>query len=91
MVKKNLNNFNTQTDFHNYSTRNNYKLVVPKVRLTKTRNYVNTMAVNLFNKLPPQSHSVSDNRFKSTINSWLVRNPFYKINEFLDANVDIEF
>ena len=90
-IKKNLNNYKTKTNVHKHSTRYNYQLVVPNSRLSITRKWFEISGLNMFNRLPVQSHNVTFCRFKSVIHSFLVLNPFYTIQEFYSNPLNIVF
>jgi hypothetical protein len=46
------------------------------------------MGVNMFNKLPPGAHSISNKIFNSFMRSWLFSYPLYKLSVFCNAHVD---
>ena len=84
-VKIDLNNHNSHFQHHNYPTRHNYFIVTPNVRLTKTKQWFNIIALDMFNRLPKAAHSVDLTRFKVVLKQWLLQNPFYNISEFFDS------
>ena len=63
-IKIDLNNHNSHFQHHNYPTRHNYFIVTPNVRLTKTKQLFNSIALDMFNRLPKAAHSVDLTRFK---------------------------
>ena len=91
ITKVNLSNQALQQHLHNYSTRNNHLIVTPNVRLAKSKKWFNVIAIDMFNRLPRDAHSVSLIRFKVVLKSWLALNPFYNIQEFLQSNINIVF
>lgn len=90
-AKSNLNLFPTRQEIHNYCTRGRNKIDILPHRLSKTGSSYKLNCINFFNKLPEDARLVSFENFKSKIYEWLVRNPFYKIDEFLDCHVDVTF
>ena len=75
-LKIDLNNHNSHFQHHNYPTRHNYFIVTPNVRLTKTKQWLNIIALDMFNRLPKAAHSVDLTRFKVVLKQWLLQNPF---------------
>ena len=55
-IHKNINNFNTQSDTHSYSTRPADLLRTNRFRLKKSEN--NSLNLNLYNKLPSKVKSL---------------------------------
>ena len=85
-IKKNLNDYTPVSAVHSYPTRFNYYLVEPYDRLAKSKNWYNSISINLFNKLPKESHIVSFSNFKRYLHKWLTDNPFYSLNEFFELD-----
>ena len=83
-----INNENSQNcnyiehliDLHDYSTRYNYQLVVPNFRINKSKNW-----------FAPEAHSINNKILETSLGSWLISHPFYKLSEFLNAHVDIRY
>ena len=90
-VKIDLNNHNSHFQHHNYSTRHNYFIVTPNVRLNKTKEWFNIIALDMFYRLPKAAHSVDLTRFKVILKQWLLQNPFYSISEFFDSQIFVSF
>ena len=90
-LKSNLSDYNTGMGQHQYNTRNNFNLITPRVRLSKSKKWYSSIAVELFNKLPQSAFTVSMKRFKLCLWSWLVEHPFFNIQEFFDSQMDISF
>lgn len=90
-TKSNLHIFTHRHNIHQHLTRGRNKLDLPAHRLAKTSNSFKINCINLFNKLPEAAKNVSFNRFKSKIYSWLIENPFYRLEEFFVANTNIKF
>ena len=81
-IKTNLNHYAPASTVHNYSTRNNYQLIEPQVRLSKSKNWYNSIAIALFNRLPQETFNLTCNKFKKIAQKWLVANPFYSMDEY---------
>ena len=81
-IKTNFNHYASASTVHNYSTRNNYQLIEPQVRLSKSKNWYNSIAIALFNRLPQETFNLTCNKFKKIAQKWLVTNPFYSIDEY---------
>ena len=81
-VKVELHNFNVTST--NYSTRQQNQLEIPFCRLTRTQNSHRVMGLKLFNKLDISVRDMSKSVFSDKLYSWLLLNPFYKIDEFLE-------
>ena len=79
-IKKNLNDYIPVSAVHSYPTRFNYYLVEPNDGLAKSKNWCNSIAITIFNKLPQESHIVSFSNFKRVVHKWLTDNPFYNLN-----------
>ena len=90
-VNIDLNNHNYHLQHHNYPTRHNYFIVIPNVRLTKTKQWFNIIAFDMFNRLSKAAHSVDLTRFEVVLKQWLLQNPFYSISEFFDSQIFVRF
>lgn len=90
-VKNNLRLFIFRKDIHTYDTRNKCKLNVLHHRLHKTGSSYKVLCVKFFNKLDYKAHTVSIPRFKDRLYNWLLLNPFYSIDEFIDSQLDLVF
>lgn len=90
-TKSNLDLYPTRQDIHHYNTRGRNKIDILPHRLTKTKISFKLNFINFFNKLPDDARLVSFKVFKSKLYDWLIRNPFYSIEEYLNCNVDVNF
>lgn len=85
-VKKNINNFVSFQDVHNYETRMNKNLVIPRHCLSTYERSPYYMGIKLFNKLPLQIRNLDNlNIFKRKLRSLLVELVPYSINEYMDT------
>lgn len=90
-AKSNLDKFERRLDIHGYNTRNKLKLEIPMHRLNKTNNSYKITCIRYFNELPLSSRFVTFNRFKSKLQKWMMDNPYYSVNEFLNSEITIDF
>ncbi|KAG8242532.1 hypothetical protein J6590_063645 [Homalodisca vitripennis] len=81
-VKENIDSFKLICDNHQHNTRNDYQLQEPFCRLSLTKNWLDSVSLKMFNKLPPCVHQVSLCKFRSSVYNFLVVRPFYDIKEF---------
>ena len=89
--KLNLSQVPTKSDLLDYSTNYNYQLVVPIFRVNKIKNWFDVVAVTLFNKLIPETQSINNMIFKTSLRSRLISHPCYQLNEFSNEHVYILF
>lgn len=87
LVRKNLKSHPVRNGIHTHDTRCKNKLELPRCRLTKTMNYHTYLGIKLYNKLPMAWLHFNERKFAKVLYSWLVDNPFYKIEEFYNCNV----
>lgn len=85
-TKHNIGSHIHRRHIHSISTRNNNLLDIPFVRLSKTKTSHLIVGLKLFNKLPLEVKELGFTCFKQKIFNWLVQNPFYDIDEFLDSD-----
>lgn len=90
-AKENLNSFQQRFNIHNHNTRNRINLDIPHHRLAITGKSYKINSVTFFNRLPEMAWTAPHNKFKIVIYNWLLKNPFYSINEFLESVIDITF
>lgn len=88
-IKNNDDRYKTHGDFHEYNTRNRENLVTMYCRLKRCQSRPEFMAVKLFNKLPPQIKELPVKNFKGKIKSFLVKQAFYSVQEYLNFNICI--
>lgn len=82
-VKQNINNFNFQNEFHNYSTRhgNDLQYNLHRLELYKSNPYY--IGVTLYNKLPENIKNSSTTKFSTSVKNILIENAFYSVDEYL--------
>lgn len=82
-VKQNINNFNFQNEFHNYSTRhgNDLQYNLHRLELYKSNPYY--IGVTLYNKLPENIKNSSTTKFSTSVKNILLENAFYSVDEYL--------
>ena len=83
-VKKNLNDFNSFSDIHYYSTRNNSNLYQPKCKYSATQHNFSYTSVKLFNHLPQAIRNLSFLTFKRTVQDKFLAKPLYTVSEYFD-------
>ena len=85
-VVKNLNMFKSNSVLHSINTRHCLDLHQPPVQLTKVQKGVYHSGIKVFNCLPPNIKSFSNDvkKFKSALKAFLLDGSFYTIQEFLD-------
>lgn len=69
-------------------SRDACKLYVPSQRLKIFSNNVYCNAIRIFNKLPTRLKAMPVNKFKYTLNRWLLQECFYSIKEFIGMSID---
>lgn len=90
-TKSNLQLFPIRGDTHEHNTRDGGKLSIIPHRLAKTGNSFKINSIRFFNKLPDSAKFVDFKLFKNRTYNWLIQNPFYSINEFMNCNFDVRF
>ena len=90
-TKANLSMFPIRQDLHDHNTRNRNRLDIPQHRLAKTGASYKVNCITFFNKLPVSAHTAHFNKFKTKVCEWLINNPYYSINEFLNSQINITF
>lgn len=90
-TKTNLQCFPIRAESHQYNTRGGGKLNILPHRLAKSGNSYKLNCIKFFNKLPDSAKFVNFNIFKSKIYNWLIKNPFYNLNEFINCDIDVQF
>ena len=87
-VVKNLNMFKPNKLFHSINTRHCSDLHQPPVKLTKVQKGVYYSGIKVFNCLPTNIKSLSNDvkKFKSALKAFLLDGSFYTIQEFFDCS-----
>lgn len=86
-VKRNFKNLTLSNQVHDHFTRTSHKIFIDRFRLSKTSKSFKVMSVRLFNKLPPKGQTAKQEIFSKTVFDWLVENPFYHVDEFLNMSL----
>ena len=86
-IKERYESYEKRSDFHQYTTRQNHLLTQPCSRLSKTMNSFHIMAIRVANRLPVNIFDLNYVQFKRKITDWLINNPFYNIQEFLNCEI----
>lgn len=74
------------SDIHGYQTRNRSNLRNIYCKYTKSQKNMNYMSVMLYNKLPVSFKNLTLNKFKKELKHILIKNCFYKVEDFLTFN-----
>lgn len=83
-VHKHRNAFIMNSDVHTYSTRRKNDLHSSNRMLTVTRLGIDSIGINVFNKLPPECKNILMLReFKQTVKQYLLQHIFYSVEEYL--------
>jgi len=79
----NLDKFNKIKEGHSHYTRASESLAVKYNRTYVQRNVTNYWAVKLYNAIPDRYKVLAKQSFKSFMNTYLLTNAFYSVEEFL--------
>lgn len=85
LYKKKEPSIETRGDKHNHDLRNKDDICIPYKRLVMSNQLCSVMSARVFNKIPLSVRRLSENHFKRTITRFLMRNCFYDIKEFINA------
>ena len=77
--------FVTNGDMHHYETRGRGNVRLDYCRLSRSQQGPFQMSKLLFNKLPPSCRCLTNDSLRARLKVFLLRNVFYKIQEFLDC------
>jgi folylpolyglutamate synthase/dihydropteroate synthase len=83
---KNMELFTLNADIHTKNTRNKFNLFLPQTRLTKYQKGVYFAGIKIFNHLPENIKTFSNNtnKFKNELKKFLLLGSFYTIEEFYE-------
>jgi hypothetical protein len=86
-VNKNREMFLSNSEIHDVNTQHNYNLHLPSTNLTLVQKGILYSGSKIYNCLPSNIKALSNNakRFKSTLNSYLIEQAFYSINEYYQS------
>jgi hypothetical protein len=75
-------------DVHKINTCQKLDFYVSLISLTKVQKGVYYSGITLFNSLPLNIEQVANdiNKFKHKLRKFLIENPFYSVEEYLDRN-----
>lgn len=80
-IHKNKSSYTLNSDIHDYNTRNSHLLHTPRFRLH--RSAMNSISVQLYNRLSVTTRLLSMNNFKNAIKNFLIQRAFYSIEEYM--------
>ncbi|KAG8327240.1 hypothetical protein J6590_024625 [Homalodisca vitripennis] len=77
-------NLQTHMDLHSYPTRHASRFILPQHRTALFEKKPSYVGQKLKNLLPDHLRTLTGNRLKSLLKEFLLKNPVYKIEEFLE-------
>lgn len=83
-IHKNKNKYTTGSHIHEYDTRKNHLLRLPKVKFCKTTRQSEFLPMKIYNTLPEAWRNFSLKKLKCTVRRALVVRAFYKIEEVFE-------
>ena len=87
-LKNNWHKINLRCETHNYNTRNKNEIDIQKHRLSFFNKKPSYMGAKFLRMLPIHiKHEINQDKFKTTLKTFLLKSPHYSINEFLCINV----
>jgi len=86
-VTRNKNQFQVNSEIHQFNTRQQANLHQPSVNATKYQNVVHCIGVKVFNMLPFYTKAEVDNpkKFKAVLKKY-VKNSFYSLDEYFELH-----
>lgn len=82
-IRKNLQQFSTWADSHNYGTRRKHQLRLPLKRLSKSQKQIDFVGIKIYNTLPEGITNASSNSsFTAKLKTLLLKRAYYDVNEF---------
>ena len=85
-VRQNMNSFSLCSNVHNYPTRCNNNIYIPKCKFSKTMNNFSHKSLNIFNSLPQNLQNLPISLFKTRIKTTLKANPLYSVDDIFNFN-----
>nr|CAI5867794.1 unnamed protein product [Callosobruchus analis] len=83
-IKNNIENLSVNADVHQYQTRFNDSLVIPKHSSTLYEKSPNYLEIKVYNTLDVSIRNVHDSvKFKKLVFNLLATNAYYSVTEFL--------
>lgn len=86
----NASAYTTFRDIHSYNTRNNSNFAIDYHRINRSRFALNYHAPIMFNRLPHHLRQLPLHSFVGKVKLFLLRVPFYTINEFYIYNFKVD-
>jgi hypothetical protein len=85
-VKKYCQSLEFNADVHNYNTRRKMDIHIQSYRMNLYKNTVINMGTKIYNKLPDYVKGIDSYKFfKKALKSFLLRNTFYSVEEYLST------
>lgn len=85
-IHRNLHEFKTNRDFHNYPTRSVREIHINSFNLSKYRKSPHCAGSYIYNKLPLEIRSQNSFRlFRNKLKTFLIGHCFYNMTEFFDC------
>lgn len=85
-MHRNLHEFKTNRDFHNYPTRSVREIHINSFNLSKYRKSPHCAGSYIYNKLPLEIRSQNSFRlFRNKLKTFLIGHCFYNMTEFFDC------
>ena len=72
-MKGDLHSYSSVSAIHDYPTRNNFKLDVPYLRLTKSRNWYYSIALRMFNQLLQEAYKANIGNFRKVVIHFFIK------------------
>jgi hypothetical protein len=85
-VKNTEDSLARRSDLHSHSTRRRDMIDIPRCRTSKKKDSFPILALRLFNALPENVRSLHGGAFRTKLESWLRKNPFYSLDEYFEAD-----
>ncbi|KAI5754628.1 hypothetical protein M8J77_010143 [Diaphorina citri] len=88
-MRTNIEKYTLANDIHTYVTRHALTgdIVIPRYRTTKARDSPESVAIRLYNKIPPSIRNLPLRDFLAAMEDFLLKNPIYKYNEFYNLEI----
>ena len=85
-INKNKKLFITNSEVHNYTTRQQTNFHQPLANITKYQKGISYLGIKVFNKLPQYLKKESDNpkKFKTALKNYLSTKSFYSLQEYFE-------
>lgn len=74
-------------DLHQYETRQRGQIYIEHLRLKSSRFSYNYFSQKFFNKLSLPTRLLPVRTFKTRVKDWLIKHPYYSIDEFLSCDL----